>query len=173
MHTKRQKTGIGIAIGTRQIHALPLRYHSWMPFHLHFPQLPVTPLQDCTDHQRKIGAMCWNLPLVQAGLADGTLKLNLTPGAAQRAALELQWTEIEMLSYFYSLGKHRYCDSEWCLPTKSSSKLTGFAADSYSMGFDRIKGEENQKREPYVYSKFTVVGSVSVLVFSLHLSTIA
>jgi hypothetical protein len=44
------------------------------------------------------------------------------------------------------------------------------AADAYCMGYNRMKGEENQKLIPWVYFKYTVREQTSrLLVLSAHL----
>ncbi len=145
-----------------------------MALALHYPTPPHThDLDECKDHERKIIPRCWDLAAVQAALDSSHLSIQLSTTASEDVATELRWDRNDIRNFFLCLGSHRYNDSEWCLPPKHGNKFAPMAADSYVMGFDRIKVEENQSRQPYVYVKFTVSEKTNkILVFSLHPSRI-
>jgi hypothetical protein len=75
----------------------------------------------------------------------------------------------DVVSFLKNLGVSHYVNSQWCLPPYGANQHAPYPADSYAMGFDRLKRQENQRREPYAYIKFTVVEETGkVLVFSMH-----
>jgi hypothetical protein len=141
-----------------------------MALALHFPTPPHTyELNGCKDHERKITPRCWDLAAVQAALRAGQLSIELSLTANEDVGAQLPWYGDDIKNFFLCLGSHRYNDSEWCLPPEHGNQCKPMPADSYVMGFDRIKAEENQSRQPYVYVKFTVrEKSGRILVFSLH-----
>jgi len=141
-----------------------------MAFALHNPTPPHSiELNERNDHERKITSKCWNLAAVQAALESSLLSIKLSTTASADVAAELRWDQNDIRKFLLCLGPHRYKDSEWCLPPEHGNRFKPMAADSYVMGFDRIKEEENQLRQPYIYVKFTVREKASViLVFSLH-----
>lgn len=142
-----------------------MTFEIWKP-----PALGQLTGQEYTDAERKIDQKCWNLQAVQEALAAGQLTVELTAGCQEVMLQELGWSSSEIIAFIQSLHKARYLDSEWCLPSKKShANAPWMAADTYFMGFDRIKGVENQLRDPWVYFKFTVrANTLKLLVFSLH-----
>lgn len=142
-----------------------MTFEIWKP-----PALGQPAGQEYTDAERKIDRKCWNLQTVQEALAAGQLTVELTAGCQEVMLQELGWSSSEVIAFIQRLHKARYLDSEWCLPSKKShANVPWMAADTYFMGFDRIKGIENQRRDPWVYFKFTVrANTLKLLVFSLH-----
>lgn len=141
-----------------------------MALALHYPTPPrIHELDGRENHERKITPRCWDLAAVQAALRSSHLSIQLSTTASEDVSTELRWDGNDIKNFFLCLGAHRYNDSEWCLPPEHGNRFAPMAADSYLMGFDRIKAEENQNRQPYVYMKFTVrEKSGKILVFSLH-----
>lgn len=76
------------------------------------------------------------------------LSLQLTVKAQAEMATELNWSAGQLNGFFQCLSLGRYNDSEWCLPPNDGNKFGPLAADSYLMGFDKIKLIENQARRP-------------------------
>lgn len=140
-----------------------------MTFELWTPPPLTVAIQECTDAQRKIARKCWDLAAVQHALAEGKLRVQLSTGAQTTLRDELGWSGDDLALFIQCLHKARYNDSEWCLPGGNNPKLQPMAADSYCMGFNRIKGGENQKADPWIYFKFTVrAGTLTLMVFSVH-----
>jgi len=140
-----------------------------MTFALHQPFLPNVPLDQCSDRERKIDQKCWDLAGVQAALATNDLRMLLSSTASLQINDELAWSFQDVLTFFKSLPSYRYNDSEWCIPPANSNKFGPMPADSYLMGFDRIRGQENQVRKPYIYIKFSIREKAKiVLVLSCH-----
>lgn len=133
------------------------------------PPLPISPLNVCSDAERRIAARCWDLAGVQAALRAGSLQVTMSPTAAASMQHELNWTPADLLGYMHCLHPARYRGSEWGLPAGHGGKVAPLAADVYVMGFNRIRGEENQKTVPWVYFKFALRPNVGiVLVLSAH-----
>lgn len=141
-----------------------------MKLALHYPTAPsACELGGLKDHERKITPRCWDLAAVQGALRLSHLSILLSTTASEDVSTELRWDRNDIKNFFLCLGGHRYNDSEWCLPPAYGNRFAPMAADSYLMGFDRIKAKENQNRLPYVYMKFTVREKSGVIfVFSLH-----
>ena len=140
-----------------------------MTFALWTPPALGIPIRECTDADRKIDGKCWDLQEVQRALIAGELQVLLSPSAQTQLRDELGWSGDELKQFIGCLHKARYHDSEWCLPGGANPKIAPMAADSYCMGFNRIKGEENQKADPWIYFKFTIKANVmTLLVFSVH-----
>jgi hypothetical protein len=140
-----------------------------LSFELWNPPALLIPIQQCVeDSERKIDGKCWDLKAVQDALAKGELKVQLSGGAHATMVEELLWSDEDVIQFILCLNKARYNDSEWCLPNRNP-KLQPMKADSYVMGFNRFKGEENQNADPWVYFKFTIrANTLTLLVFSLH-----
>jgi len=140
-----------------------------MTYSTHTPQLPAQPLSLCSDVERKIGSRCWDLKAVQSAVSSNELSLNLSFTASEQIVSELNWTSSQVVGFFQALHLGRYNDSEWCLPPSYGNKFGPLAADSYVMGFDRMKLVESQLRVPWVYIKFSVrEKSKQILIFSCH-----
>lgn len=140
-----------------------------MSFELCSPTPPNAPLEECTDAERRITTVCWDLQGVQTALASGAFELTLA-GSAQRDLFEkLNWDESDLLGFFSSLSKSRYWGSEWALPSGHGGAIQPMKADAYFMGYNRFKGIENQNTYPWVYMKFSVRETHSkVMVLSVH-----
>lgn len=83
---------------------------------------------------------------------------------------ELNWGQEDLLGYFHCLHGARYRSSEWGLPAGHAGKVEPLAADVYVMGYNRIRGEENQRTVPWIYFKFALRPKIGiVLVLSAHL----
>ncbi len=133
------------------------------------PPLPALPLPQCSDLERKITRKCWDLNGVQAALNANVLRVVLSPSAAATMYSELAWNHDDLLAFVQCLSHVRYVDSEWGLPSGHGGRVSPLAADAYCMGFNRIKGEENQRTSPWVYFKFAVRPQVNaLLVLSAH-----
>jgi len=138
-------------------------------FSLWTPPALLKPIEDCDDVERKIAGKCWDLAGVQAALASQALNVTLSASAQATMQVELAWDSSDLVGFFRCLHPARYRDSEWCLPKGHNGKFPALAADTYCMGYSRLKGEENQKTHPWVYMKFTVREKAStVLVYSVH-----
>jgi hypothetical protein len=82
---------------------------------------------------------------------------------------ELLWSGHDLHSFMQCLHPARYLNSEWGLPSGHGGKVPPIPSDAYVMGYNRIKGEENQRTQPWVYFKFGVrLNSCAVLVLSAH-----
>lgn len=140
-----------------------------MSFELWTPPPLETSILECTeDRQRKINGKCWDLAKIQGALADGELRIVFSGKAQAQMIEELLWSDEDLIQFINCLHKARYNDSEWCLPS-NNPKVSPMMADSYVMGFNRFKGEENQAAEPWIYFKFTIKEkTMTLLVFSLH-----
>lgn len=126
---------------------------------------PLTEYQD--DRDRKIEGCCWDLSQVQSRLAAGTLGLLFSQSASFDLTNELHWCADDVVAFVRALHRGRYNDSEWCYFGKQNQAPR--PADSYVMGFNRWRGEENQLTQPWIYFKFSVVETPgSVLVHSAH-----
>lgn len=140
-----------------------------MSFELWTPPPLETPIHECTeDWQRKINGKCWDLAKIQKALGDGELNIELSGKAQAQMIEELLWSPEDLIQFINCLHKGRYNDSEWCLPSNNPI-VPPMKADSYVIGFNRFKGEENQAAEPWIYFKFAIKEkAMKLIVFSLH-----
>lgn len=129
------------------------------------PLCPSSDLRACDDSQRNIvGGRLWCLQTIQQRLPH--MKVVFSDKAQTDAAVKLAWCGDTVKAFVSQLSKSRYRTSEWCYTTRGR---TPFAADSYVMGFNRHTGEENQRTNPWVYFKFSIMEKTdSILVFSCH-----
>jgi hypothetical protein len=140
-----------------------------MTFALHKPILPHVLLDQCSDQERKIHPKCWDLAGVQAALASNALQFDFSTTATMQINTELSWTMSNVSAFFKALAPCWYRDSEWCLPPTHGNKAGPMEADSYVMGFDKMKGVENYLRQPHVYIKFSIREKAKkVLVLTCH-----
>ena len=133
------------------------------------PQLTVQ-AQSCTDEERKISRKCWDLQQIQELVRNKKLIIKLTPSAQTDNRNELSFSGADFEKFICALHAGRYSCSEWCLANKNVSTVPR-AADVYIMGFNRFKGEENQKTNPWIYFKFTIKQQgeqVVMIVYSAH-----
>lgn len=145
-----------------------------MTYALCTPKPPIQTLHECTDEERKIGERCWNLEFVRINL-ERNLKVQFSHGASITAMEELSWCIDDAKAFIRKLHRFHYLDSEWAFASRrTTAKSVPLAADAYVMGFDRMKGVENPRREPHVYFKFTVIERPDVdpllLILSAHYS---
>lgn len=132
------------------------------------PPQPSQALESLSDAERAIsGGPLWNLQPIQAKLASvESMRVIYSDNAANDALNELLWTIDNAKAFLSVLSHGRYLASEWCY--RSNSKRA-YAADAYVMGFNRHKGEENQRTDPWVYFKFSVIENThSILILSSH-----
>ena len=136
-----------------------------MTIALHAPSLPQTPLEQCSNAQRKIvgAGPCWDLKAAQTNVSGGVLRFAASPRAGQDLSVELRWDLSVVKGFFLSLDSHHYKDSEWVVPPPQ-----GIPADAYLMGFSKF----NLARHPNpgnVYFKFSVREKSGVIfVHSCH-----
>jgi len=136
----------------------------WKP-----PQPDVKNDVSVSDQVRFIQRKCWDLTKVIEAVKDESLMVEMTTKAQSEAFIELKYSYADVVSFLKNLGVSHYVNSQWCLPPYGANQHAPYPADSYAMGFDRLKKQENQRREPYAYIKFTVVEETGkVLVFSMH-----
>lgn len=130
-------------------------------------ELPQANLRTLTDAERRIpGGAVWCLATIQRMLASETVTVSFSKKAEESAVNELFWSVKNAKTFIQHLHAGRYNKSEWCYTTKGN---TPFASDSYCMGFNRHKGEENQRVDPWVYFKFSVNEKTkSILILSAH-----
>lgn len=129
------------------------------------PAKPAEDLQTLQDDQRAIpGGPLWCLATICANLSDLSLVYS---GTAKLDAVEkLAWTADNAKAFLSQLSKARYYTSEWCY---ASNGRTPYAADAYVMGFNRHRGSENQRTDPWVYFKFSILTKTQkILVLSAH-----
>lgn len=106
---------------------------------------------------------------VQAALRAQDLRIMLSTSAEATVQSELMWDSSDVNGFIQCLHPARYINSEWGLPAGHNGKVQPLAADAYVMGFNRFKGEENQRTTPWVYFKFAVRPTAKVmLVLSAH-----
>jgi hypothetical protein len=142
-----------------------------MTMALHHPVAPTVDLETCKDHERKISRACWNLPLVQQGVRTSRLSLVFSPSASA-SLQEMNWDSADVRHLICALTAGRYWDSEWCYVGQQRPQGAPLAADSYVLGFNRMKGVENQLTRPWHYVKFTVREAKSkLLILRIHPET--
>jgi hypothetical protein len=106
---------------------------------------------------------------MQAALNASALRVLLSSSASETMYRELAWSNDDLLGFIQCLTPARYVDSEWGLPPGNPERVRPLPADAYCMGYNRIKGIENQRTFPWVYFKFSVRLQVAtVLVLSAH-----
>lgn len=106
---------------------------------------------------------------MQEALRANRLQVSLSPTAAKDIYTELMWTTEDLLGFMQCLHGARYRASEWGLPAGSHGAADGFPADVYVMGYNRIAGEEGQRRVPWIYFKFAIRPNIGqVLILSAH-----
>jgi hypothetical protein len=129
------------------------------------PALPSTDLRACSDAERYIaGGQLWCLQTIQQRLTE--LKVIYSGNAETDALTKLAWTQDTPKAFISQLSRARYQGSQWCYTTKGRIP---YPSDVYIMGFNRHTGVENQKTDPWVYFKFSIVeNSESIIILSSH-----
>ena len=129
------------------------------------PTPPTDDLRDRLEGERAIaGGPLWCLKTIQQKLAE--LKLVYSAKAQNDALTELVWSLETPKAFISQLSRGRYDGSQWCYTTKGT---TPYPADAYCMGFNRHKGVENQRTDPWVYFKFSIIENTnSIVIFSAH-----
>lgn len=141
-----------------------------MSFAIWEPTLPASDSGHAiSEEERFIDKKCWGLPKIVEALDAGTLTVSLTTKAQSESLAELKYMTEDVVALLKNLAPRHYVNSQWCLPPADGNQHAPYPSDSYSMGFDRIKKDENARREPHVYIKFAVNEvTKKLIVFSLH-----
>jgi len=142
-----------------------------MAYSLQTLTAPAADLETLLDHERKIQGRVWDLAGVQQALRDNVLNLNVSVQAGNQIVKELYWNSSQLTGFVLSLHKARYDCSEWVYISsepKSNGLSIPHACDVYVMGYNKIKGCENDKTSPWVYCKFTVKNGSAMLISTCH-----
>lgn len=131
------------------------------------PAPPDVDLRTCVDHERYIsGGQLWCLNTIRQHLTD--MEIIFSDSAKEDALIKMAWTHETPRAFISQLARAHYRGSEWCYTTRGRKP---YGADVYVMGFNRHTGVENQRSDPWIYFKYTVLStekSDSILIFSSH-----
>jgi hypothetical protein len=110
------------------------------------------------------GGALWCRRTLQSQLQE--LRVVVSESAKLDMVNLLSWRIDNVKAFISQLAAAHYLNSQWCYTTKGS---IAYAADAYCMGFNRHTGVENQRTDPWVYFKFSVIEKTgSILVLSAH-----
>ncbi|MGE8318351.1 MAG: hypothetical protein ACN6O3_06350 [Comamonas sp.] len=131
---------------------------------------PNVDLGGLTDRERLIEeGRVWCIKTIQEQLSLRRLSVIYSPAAQQEAHEKLAWDINNACAFISCLTTGRYVNSQWAYSTNGKR---AYAADAYHMGFNRHKGVENQKNDPWVYFKFTIIPQThKLIILSSHPST--
>jgi hypothetical protein len=122
-----------------------------------------------SEEDRVFTPKCWDLPKINKALGEGTLNIRLSQTAQYDYFHDLKFNRSNIFSFLKLLESRHYVNSQWCLPPADGNHHVALPADSYSMGFNRMKEIENVRLEPHVYIKFAVIAATNTLmIYSLH-----